>query len=91
MLLLFYFLVVLVRGRRDFEHFRHGLIQKLFLFLFFLLLQILKEKKRGVWSLESISAASCVDRSKKKSIEKSREEEEEEFFEKFFVDFEGEI
>jgi hypothetical protein len=51
----------------------------------------LKEKKRGVWSLESISAASCVDRSKKKSIEKSREEEEEEFFEKFFVDFEGEI
>jgi hypothetical protein len=34
-------------------------------------------------SLESISAASCVDRSKKKSIEKRREEEEaeeEEFF-----------
>ncbi len=37
--------------------------------------------------MESISAASCVDRSKKKSIEKREEEEEEEedFFEIFLL------
>jgi hypothetical protein len=61
LLLLFYFLVVLARGR--FEHFQHGLIQKLLRFPFFSLLQIFEGEER---SLESISAASCVDRSKKK-------------------------
>jgi hypothetical protein len=65
-----------------------ALFKRFFVFLF-LLLQIFEGEER---SLESISAASCVDRSKKKSIKRREEKKKNFMFKNFFlVDFEGEI
>ncbi len=88
--LLFNFLVVLSSWEKRFEHFQLGLIQKLFLFLFLLLLQILKET-RGVWSPFQQLLLWIDRRRNQLRWEEKRREEEEFFLKKVFVDFEGEI